>query len=202
GRAASTLVVLLDRSGSMNAESPRGTVFADARRAAEALFATLGPADELLLVPYDRTVQPVTPRPSSDLPRLRAALAGCQPSASITDHRTALTFAARALAESHALNRELFWISDFQSAGFLGSDSLGGRAGGATRVYLIPTPPASRANAALTDVSLAPAEGGAALSVTGAGFGVNAGDLAVSVTSAAAGSPGAAATTRAANAAG
>jgi hypothetical protein len=186
GRAATTLVVLLDRSGSMGADGPRGPVFRDARRAVEDLFGTLGPADELLLVPYDRAPEPVTPRPSSDLPRMRAALQALVTTARITDHGAALAFAARALAESHALNRELFWVSDFQSAGFgAGPDSLPTHAWDGVRVYLIPTPPSSRANAALTDAALAPAENGAALSVTGESFGATAGDLAVSVRAAA-----------------
>ncbi|HTO92458.1 MAG TPA: BatA domain-containing protein [Candidatus Sulfotelmatobacter sp.] len=190
GRAATTVVALLDRSGSMTADGLHGPVFLDARRAVEDLFTTLGPADELLLVPYDDQVRPVTPRPSSDLPRLRAALQGLEPSARTTDHDLALAFAARALSESHALNRELFWISDFQRAGFhagadregAGSSPLPAGAWNNVRTYLLPTPPVSRANAALLDASLAPAENGAALSVTGASYGASAGDRAVQVT--------------------
>jgi len=189
GRAATTVVVLLDRSGSMTADGPRGPLFGDARRAVEDLFTTLGPADELLLVPYDDEVRPVTPKASSDLPRMRAALQGLEASARTTNHDAALAFAARALSESHALNRELFWISDFQLADF------GAGAGGESRAeappagawnnvraYLLPTRPVNRANAALTDAALAPAENGSALSVTGASYGATAGDLAVSVT--------------------
>ncbi len=186
GRASTTVVVLLDRSGSMAAEGPRGPVFRDARRAVEDLFGTLGPADELLLVPYDRAPRPLTPEPSSDLPRMRAALQALEPSAASTDHAAALAFAARALGASHALNRELFWISDFQRAGFAaGADSAGAPAAwSGVRAYLVPTPPASRANAALLDALPAPAEQGAALSVTGAGFGAGPGDVAIAVTSA------------------
>jgi hypothetical protein len=191
GRAATTVVVLLDRSGSMGAEGARGPVFRDARKAVEDLFATLGPSDELLLVPYDRAPRPITTGPSSDLPRMRAALQALEPSSATTDHDVALAFASSALAASHALNRELFWISDFQGAGFGGAggaaagDSASARAGwNNVRAYLIPTAPSSRANAALLDATPAPAENGAALGVTGAGFGATPGDLALSVTSA------------------
>jgi len=193
GRAATTVVVLLDRSGSMTADGPRGPLFTDARRAVEDLFTTLGPSDDLLLVPYDDEVRPVTPRPSSDLPRLRAALQGLEASARTTRHDAALAFAARALGESHALNRELFWISDFQRAGFGTAGAGSGDAASAAppagtwnnvRAYLLPTRPLSRANAALIDASLAPAENGAALSVTGASFGASPGDLAIRVTAA------------------
>lgn len=181
--AASTVVVLLDRSGSMGAPAPSGLpLLAEARRVAEDLFATLGPADELLLVPYDRAPAPVTAKPSSDLGRLRAALQALEPTAEITDHAGALGRAAQALAESHALNRELFWISDFQRAGASG-DGLVAPAGPweQSRVYLVPLAPRSRANVALTDAALAPTAGEPALSVGAAAFGATPGDLAVAV---------------------
>src|SRR5439155_6732579 len=47
------------------------------------------------------------------------------------------------------------------------------------RVYLVPLAPRNRANAALSDASLAPTEGTVALSVSGVSFGAPAGDLAV-----------------------
>jgi hypothetical protein len=120
--AATTMVALVDVSGSMGAASPAGsgtaTLAAQARRVVEDLLTTLGPADQLLLVPYDRAPRPLSARPSSDVGRLRAAAQALDAGAQSTDHRAALEFAARALAETRALNRELFWISDFQTAGF------------------------------------------------------------------------------------
>lgn len=193
GEAATTVVVLLDRSGSMSAGTRGGTLFGEARRTVEDLLTTLGPGDELMLVPYDDHPAPYTPRPVSDLARLRGALQSLTPGSRTTDHTAALAQAGRALAESHALNRELFWLSDFQSAGAVDSGAAGGttRAGSPlrlpegpwdrARVYLVPFAPASRANAGLTEVSLAPAEDGAALSVTAMGYGISEGDLAVEV---------------------
>jgi aerotolerance regulator-like protein/VWA domain-containing protein len=184
-RAATTVVALCDRSGSMGAAGASGaTLVAETRRLVEDLFTTLGPSDELLLVPYDRGPAPVTPRPSSDLGRLRAAVQSLVPTASTTDHLSALQFAAQALAESHALNRELFWISDFQQTGLPpGAGSFAAPPGpwALTRVYLVPLAPRSRANAALTDAALAPTESGTALAVTGFSFGAPRGDLAVAV---------------------
>ena len=181
GAAATTVVVLVDRSGSMGALAPGGGTLAEqSRRIAEDLLATLGASDELLLVPYDRAPAPVTPRPSADVPRLRAAAQALVAGAAVTDHSQALAFAARALAESHALNRELFWISDFQATGFPnGTPRAVTGPWERARVYLVPLAPVSRANAALTDASLAPTDGAPALAVTGAAFGTAAGDLAV-----------------------
>jgi hypothetical protein len=183
--AATSIVALVDVSGSMGAAGAAGvTLVAAAQRVLEDLLATLGPEDALLLVPYDQAVHPVTARPSSDLGRLRGAIQALVPGARATDHGVALEFAAQALGESHALNRELFWISDFQSSGFA-------RAGAAAavrappgpwsqaRVYLVPLAPRSRANVGLTEAALAPTENGTALSVGAASFGARAGDLAV-----------------------
>jgi len=164
GAAASTLVALVDVSGSMGAPDAEGRpLTATARRVVESLLATLGPADELLLVPYDRAVHPLSEKPLADAARLRAAAQALTPSASATDHVAALELAGRALAQSRALNRELFWISDFQRTGFGGAPAAGGsgleRPPGPwneVRVYLVPLTPRSRANAALTGASLAP----------------------------------------------
>lgn len=185
GSASSSLVALVDVSGSMSAPGADGRpLAAAARRAVEDLLATLGPGDELLLVPYDRAPRPMSEKPLGDAGRLRAAAAAIAPTAHVTDHRAALELAARALSEARALNRELFWISDFQRTGFA-------HAGGTpevrisdgpwanVRTYLVPLAPRSRANAALTDARLTPAEGGAALDVRARAFGVTPADFAV-----------------------
>jgi len=196
--AATTLVALVDRSGSMGAEAggagsgPAGTLAGEARRVIEDLLLTMGPADEVLLVPYDAAPDPVTPEPVGDMARLRAAAQAFDAGARTTDHRPALDYAAQALAASRALNRELFWISDFQAAGFRAAAGDAAAADGAAssiaapdgpwseaRVYMVPLAPRSRSNVALTDASLSPAEGGVALSVSAFAAGVTPGDLAV-----------------------
>jgi len=158
GGAASTLIALVDVSGSMGAPDGEGRpLTATARRAIESLLATLGPADEMLLVPYDRTPHPLSDAPIAETGRLRAAAQALAPSAAATTHGAALETAARALQESRALNREVFWISDFQRSGFA-SDGLALPPGpwASARTYLIPLSPRSRANAALTGAGLAP----------------------------------------------
>ncbi|HEX5632431.1 MAG TPA: BatA domain-containing protein, partial [Gemmatimonadales bacterium] len=183
GSAASTLVALVDVSGSMGAPDADGRpLTATARRVVESLLATLGPADELLLIPYDRTPHPVSEAPIADAVRLRGASQGLSASAAATDHAAALTVAARALTASRALNRELFWVSDFQATGFGGAPAAGGSGievpsgpWSTSRIYLVPLSPRSRANAALTNAALAPAaDAGAppALEVSAIGYDV------------------------------
>ena len=183
GGGSTTVVALLDQSGSMGAVAPGGTLFGEARRAVEGLLATLGPQDELLLVPYDDGPHPASARPLADAGRLRAAVQGLTVTARATDHLRALEFAARALGESHALNRELFWLSDFQATGFGSALALSATAGpwARSRVYLMPLAPTSRANVGLTDASLAPTENGTALTIAGVAHGAKAGDLSVAV---------------------
>jgi hypothetical protein len=185
---STTVVALVDQSGSMGAIAPGGTLFGEARRSVEGLLATLGPEDELLLVPYDEGPHPVSARPLADVGRLRAAVQGLTVSARATDHSPALEFAARALAASHALNRELFWLSDFQATGFgPGRTGVAGVPGvvdgpwDRSRVYLMPLAPNNRANIGLTDASLAPTEGGTALGITAEAHGARPGDLSVEV---------------------
>lgn len=158
GGAASTLIALVDVSGSMGAPDGEGRpLTATARRAVESLLATMGAADEMLLVPYDRTPRALSESPIAESGRLRAAAQALVPSAASTAHRAALETAARALKESRALNREVFWISDFQRTGFA-ADGLVLPPGpwDAARTYLIPLAPRGRANAALTGAGLAP----------------------------------------------
>jgi hypothetical protein len=188
GDAATSVVVLVDRSASMAAagRGEAGPLVAEAQRAVEDLLTTMGPSDELLLVPYDRAPEPVTPRPSGDLARLRAASQALAPTAHTTDHRAALEFAASALAQSRALNRELFWLSDFQTAGFA-RDGVAAEPTAPdgpwtqSRVYLVALEPRNRTNVALAEAALAPTETGLALSVTGLAFDAAPGDLAVDV---------------------
>ena len=187
--ASTTVVALVDVSGSMGAAARAGgtgtgtgaTLGAAARGVVSDLLSTLAASDELMLVPYDSQPHPVTNGPSSDQPRLRSALRAIAPGAAGTDHERALVFAASALAQSHALNRELFWISDFQATGLATPDALRLPDGpwDRARVYLVPLSPASRVNGAVTDVTLSPTETGTALSVEGASFGLPPGDLAV-----------------------
>jgi len=205
--ASTTIVALVDQSGSTGAEAaagsgaggsagtrdtaPSGTLAGVARRVIEDLLLTMGPADELLLVPYDAAPHPVSAEPIGDLSRLRAAAQAFTSTAHTTDHRAALEVAAHALAASRSLNRELFWVSDFQAAGFR-TPGEGAEADGApgvasapagpwdqSRIYLVPLVARSRANVALTEAALAPAEGGIALSVTARAYGAAPGDLAV-----------------------
>lgn len=185
--ASTTVVALVDRSGSMGAMAPDGTLLAGARRAIESLLTTLGPADELLLVPYDQGPYPVSARPLGDIARLRAETQALATSARATDHTPALELAARALAESHALNRELFWLSDFQSTGFAANgdapEALRIPAGpwDQARIYLMPFASVNRANVGLSDASLSPTESGTALSVSADAHGARPGDLSVEV---------------------
>ena len=185
GRAASSVVALVDVSGSMGAPSADGRPLAvEARRVVEDLLSTLGPADELWLVPYDQVARPTSERPLADVPRLRAAAQAIVAGAHVTNHAAGLEVAARALEGSHALNRELFWISDFQQAGFAqGAFAPPKGPWREARTTLIPLTPRARANAALTDAALAPSgsadSSAAALAVTAEGFGITPGDVPV-----------------------
>ena len=158
GSAASTLIALVDISGSMGSPDGEGRpLTATARRVVESLLATLGPTDDLLLIPYDRTPHPISDQPIAEAGRLRAAAQALAPSAAATNHTAALELAVRALKDSRSLNREVFWVSDFQRTGFgAGGFALPPGPWGRARMYLVPMTPSSRANAAVIGAALAP----------------------------------------------
>jgi len=182
--ASTTVVALVDRSGSMGALAADGTLLAGAKRALESLLTTLGPADELLLVPYDQGPHAISAQPLTDVARLRAETQSLTASARATDHAPALEFAGRVLTASRSLNRELFWLSDFQATGFASGaapEAPPGGPWGQVRIYLMPLAPVNRANVGLSEAILSPAESGTALEVGGEAHGATPGDLSVEV---------------------
>ena len=122
--ASTTVVVLVDRSASMGAAAPTGTESGrrdPARRSAprrRGRARHAGRSGRAAAGAVRPIPEPTTQRPSADIGRLRTAAQNLSVSARTTDHRRALEFAADALARSHALNRELFWITDLQSVGW------------------------------------------------------------------------------------
>jgi hypothetical protein len=97
---ATTIVALVDRSGSMGASHRTGPLMNEARRLVESLLATLGHGDEMLLMPYDEGRRRSARARSPTSPRLRAATQGSRPGAR---HRPSTRARARgqALRESH-----------------------------------------------------------------------------------------------------
>ena len=165
--AGTTVVALVDVSGSMSAAAPgavrAGDLVGVARRALDDLLASLVPQDELLLVPPG-------PHPiSSQRRRLGACAAAAhalEAGAGTTDHMRA-GVGARAL-EQPPPNRELFWISTFNRRFANAGSATTDPAPAEVAAFTAPDGPRSRArahlsrcargraNVAVTDAALTP----------------------------------------------
>jgi hypothetical protein len=117
GPAGREVVVLLDRSYSMGAGDRWARATAAARRVADGL----APGDRATLVLFDE--QPaVAVRATGDAEALRAAVARARVGSGATRYDPALALAANVLATSELAGREAVLITDFQRAGWQGSD--------------------------------------------------------------------------------
>ena len=116
---AREVVVLLDRSYSMG----YGSKWPQALAAAQNAVNGLGASDRASIVLFASTTE-VALRSVSDKGRLQAAVAGVQPGAGSTRFAPALKLAGSILSESALPRREAVLISDFQRAGWQGSEGV------------------------------------------------------------------------------
>ncbi|HVZ23141.1 MAG TPA: BatA and WFA domain-containing protein [Vicinamibacterales bacterium] len=113
------VVILLDHSASMG----YGDHWQNAKAAARRVVASLGPTDKATLVLFDRNAEE-SMRATSDRPRLDAAIDAAAVDADSTRFGPALKLAESILLRSTARRREAVLVSDFQRAGWSGSEDV------------------------------------------------------------------------------
>ncbi len=113
------LVVLLDHSASMG----YGDHWQRAREAARRAVGALGANDRATLVLFSRNAEE-SMRATSDRGRLDAAIDAAKVDADATRYGPALKLAESILSRSQATRRETVLISDFQRAGWTGSEDV------------------------------------------------------------------------------
>jgi hypothetical protein len=113
------LVVLLDHSASMGF----GDHWQRAREAAHAAIGSLGANDRATLVLFSRNAEE-NMRATTDRTRLNAAVDNAKVDADATRFGPALKLAESILGRSQARRREAVLISDFQRAGWSGSEDV------------------------------------------------------------------------------
>lgn len=135
--ARSTVAILLDNSMSMTRETPRGSVFQQAKDRALEVVDLLKEGDEAFLILFSDAPELITPQATHNFPRLRRLIGEAQPSNGTTDLREALLTTYELLEGSQNLNKEIYLITDMQRRSWeaLGADSLGVGAG--ARLYLL-----------------------------------------------------------------
>jgi hypothetical protein len=119
GGGSREIVVLLDHSASMG----YGDHWQRARDAAHRAMQSLGANDRATLVLFSRNAEE-SMRATSDRTRLEAAIDNAKVDADSTRYGPALKLAESILGRSQARRREAVLISDFQRAGWTGSEDV------------------------------------------------------------------------------
>jgi hypothetical protein len=117
-KASSSVVIILDRSASMESEGDTGTLFEEAIRFAGRLIDALEPSDQVLIIPFPveegiSSVEPINPGRL-----LRDKLNKIDISYRAGNIGEALKSSLEALNKSPELNREIYLLSDGQKAGW------------------------------------------------------------------------------------
>jgi len=135
--AKTTVAILLDNSMSMSRETPRGSVFQQAKDRALEVVDLLKEGDEAFLILFSDTFTPITPEATHNFPRLRRLIQEARLSNRGTDLRKALLDTYDLLKDTQNLNKEIYLLTDMQQSAWaaLSEDSI--RVGAGARLYLL-----------------------------------------------------------------
>jgi hypothetical protein len=135
--AKTTVAILLDNSLSMGLETPRGSVFQQAKDKALGVVNLLKEGDEAYLILFSDTPTVITPQATHNFSGLRRLLDEAQLSNRPTDLHKALLATYDLLEGSQNLNKEIYLLTDMQRSAWeaLREDSL--RVGAGARLYLL-----------------------------------------------------------------
>jgi len=128
--AASSVVLLVDRSASMGAIESQKPLSERARERARAVLDALESGDEVQVVAFDARPEALFPKATAEQSRVRSAVDAIEPRPFPTDLEAAVAQGVDLLRRRPQLNKELFLISDLQVAGLAPAGAgTGGGAG-------------------------------------------------------------------------
>jgi len=111
--ARTTAILILDRSASMQTETPDGTRFRRLQTQAQEILSLLRDGDEAMLIWADDPPARFSPTPTSQIRVLREAVVNSTPGYRGGDLVQAMREARRILGESQNLHKEVYVLSDF-----------------------------------------------------------------------------------------
>ena len=129
GTAASSVVLLLDRSASMAAVEGRERLSDRALSHSRAILESLDAGDEVQVIAFDAKPEALFPQPTGDLTRVGSAVGTIEPHPFTTDLDAAVARGLSVLRSSARVNKELYLLSDLQATGLPGGASAGDSAG-------------------------------------------------------------------------
>jgi hypothetical protein len=115
-KAASSVVLVIDRSASMEAEGETGTIFEESIRMAARLLDILEPGDRVTIIAYPGKGSPEAAGPVNPGDYARNFLRNIEPGFQAGSIGEALGQALDVLEKSPDLNREIYIFSDLQSS--------------------------------------------------------------------------------------
>ena len=117
-KAKSSVVIILDRSASMDTEGKTGTLFEESKRLAAKLIDSFDAGDQITLITYpsEGKIEPLGPMPPGE--RLKDRLASVEISYLKGNIGEALEKARGFLINSPDINREIYIFTDMQSVNF------------------------------------------------------------------------------------
>jgi len=158
GKAASSVVIVLDRSASMDSEGKTGTIFEETKRIALKLIDTLEPQDQVTIITFPESATSLDFEPSNPGESVRQRLSGIDQSYQGGNVGDALEKALKVLEVSPDLNREIFIVSDMQSSGFknLPPTVLNNERWNGIHLFSINPQPTGPNNVGITDIVFPP----------------------------------------------
>ncbi len=157
-RAASSAVIILDRSASMEAEGETGSIFDEAKRMAGRLIDILDLGDMVTVISYPESGSPFVSGPFNPGDNLKRRLKDIEPGYQTGNIGEALQTALEILKKSPDLNREIYIFSDHQRGNWdnLPPDILQGESWDGIHIFSISPQPTGADNVGITDIIYPP----------------------------------------------
>lgn len=143
-QARTTAVLILDRSASMQTETPDGTRYRRLQTRAQEILDLLKDGDDAQIVWSDTPPDVFPESPSGQIRLLREAVAESKPTTHGGDLVSALQRARQILGQSQNLHKEVYVISDFSTSAWPAKLPESALLPEDVRVYLVSTADAAR----------------------------------------------------------
>ncbi len=157
-KAASSVVVILDRTASMEAEGETGSIFDEAKRMAGRLFDILDPGDVVTIISYPGSGAPFIVGPFNPGDNLKRRLKDIEQGYQTGDVGEALQAGLEILQGSPDLNREIYIFSDHQRGNWdnLPPEILQTESWEGIHIFSILSEPTGADNVGITDILYPP----------------------------------------------
>ncbi len=157
-KAASSVVIILDRSASMDAEGETGSIFDEAKRLAMRLIDSLEPNDMVTILAYPESGSSLTFGPVNPGPSIKERLSDIELSYQSGNIGQSLKTGLEILSKSPDLNREIYIFSDMQQTGWknLPPEVLTGETWKNIHLFGMIPPPAGADNIGITNILMPP----------------------------------------------